>query len=781
VRTRTYVALRIIVGVVFAVVIVSEAAAFYPFGFFDIGTGELIYPKWKLSYMDVNGDGDVSGTDEGVLLNFETGLLGFTEEEKAKVIAGLETWEAVPSSYMAFHYGQDISDPVEQQVGLDTIDLINIVSIEVAGDPDPLVAAGGSYVYTFTTSTFEGGMVDFHGVQIPVSRGEMLDIDTVYAGELNRQHEADFGFGFQGISVLGAGSFIGLGFSPFDNYDEAASSAFGLNIEKRVVYLRDGTGVLRHVGVTPTMLNSFIYYDEGSNKVSDSLEDLAPDDIAGVTFLYPRADQELYFDLSQTAKTQTRDGFPSLPISGAHIMAWCDTDNNPLSGPVPFIDTLTGLYSDTDAQRGDFVLRTLFKQLEDSNGNTFAARYTITCKEFEPFIFDQSEHDTTHGGSFLFPTQGYATTPIQFDSLFPSEVFNEYGNIGGVTNVAQGTPLFYNSATRKVASVTTGKSLETVLSAGRPMFGDPNLVCPLNVVVAGMKTNRGPSALRHVRDATLLNTALGAAVMDAYYRVAPSAAEFLLSHGRMLAVARLAARGAEWVFGNGMAVLALLAGVGALAGGWRWRKRVRAIVMPLILIAALCCLATPAAATFAFKDMDQYVAASDEIVTGKVTAADSHWTPDGAKIVTDITIAIDDVVKGRLNKSGKVHLTLPIGRVGPIGRSCPQLPTFTTGEEVLVFLEDRAESGYLIVGALTGKYNIRTDEETGEKTVYAGARETKIRLQRAAAKLKASGESETENAGDGEADEAEKRPGTVSLDDFKGYLRDIDKEQRRAK
>ncbi|MCP4644673.1 MAG: hypothetical protein GY851_29800 [bacterium] len=761
--TRVVLAIAVCLGGWFACA--PDAQAFYPTGFFD-SAGELIYPRWDFNYMDVNGDGDIADTiqsDEGVEFHFEGGANGFTASEKTKVIAGLEVWENVSTAYIAFRFGQDISDPLELDQGFDNIDFINCIAIQVPEDPNQI--AIGSFVNNFVTWAAENVTITIGGVQVNVPKGQIVDSDMVFDGVRTRAREQDLGFGFTGLAVLGGGTNLGIGYSPWNNYDEAASQAAGVNIEKRVVNIRDASGQLQAVGVTPTMHDDWSHYDLGNGILADSFEDLAPDDIAAITFLYPRTGGN-FFSLSQQARTTTRQGFPSAQIAGGHIMAWCDTDNNAASARVPFIDTLTGLYESESTFKGYFVLRNLFTQLESSGGLTFPATYTMSCAEFEPEIFDQSQ--------YLYTGPGFG-----FDTLFPSQVFREGGNIFGLENVDQGTPLKFDLTRRQIVSVNSGKSLDVMLAGGKPMFGDQNETCPLNVTVAGLKTMHGPNALRGFRDSVLLNNAVGVAVMDAYYRASPAMAQFLLRHGRVLATARTFARFVEWVFVHPLDTSIGIAAFAALACALRVWKRSRAqVVAGMVLLGVVSGLAAPAGAQSLYKSIEDHVAVSHTIVTGTVTAFDSHWSADGMRIETDISIKIDDAVKGKANKGGLVHLTLPTGRASGLVRYCPQLPEFAEGEEVLLFLKDGKRYNLSVTGGVTGKYRIRTDEETGEKYVYPGSRANALRFKKAMDAIKAQKAAETGEEAPEQVDEA---PKTVTVDDFKDYLKDIDQQQMKAR
>lgn len=744
----------------------QDAGAFYLRGFVSDVDGELVFPRWPFGDMDVNGDGDVAGDGEGVLYHFESGPNGFTADEKAMVIEAFDTWEQVPSSYIAFRFGQDIPDPTPFGMDLETVDFLNVVAIQVPEDTNQV--ALGAWATDFTTFTTEDVLLTVGGVQTWVAGGQVLDADLVFDGTLIRPFQQDMGTGFVGLGTIGVGSLAGLHWSPFDNFDPAASEAAQLPIEKRVLWLPDATGTLRKVGVTPSMYNSWFFYEDSNGVYTESLSDLAPDDIAGITYLYPRTDSGAFFSLTSTARTQANNNIPSVPRAGGHVMAWVDTDNNPASARVPFMDTLTGYYWSSEAFTGHFSLKNLFTSLQDANGTSFAATYTITCSVFEPAYFTPDDFNYIEGNALN-----------SFDTLFPSEVYRESGNIFGIDNLDQGTPLTFDLTRRKVVSANSGKSLDTLLAAGKPMFGTANRVCPLNVIVAGMDTNNQSSkAMRTVRDSVLLNNAVGTAFMDAYYRAAPSMAEFLLAHAGALAVARGGMRGAEWLWSH-CELLALMAGA-VLAVGVLWRrlgKRGGTVAGLLLLTFAL---AMPASAITGYRNLEEYVADSESVVSGKVTVVDSHWKP-GEKlgIETDITIEVEDVLKGRANKGGKVHITMPIGQVGGLARTSNALPKFAEGEEVLLFLKYSDRFGYQVAGGVEGKYRVLTDKESGRKYVWAGRSATKVRLLKA---VKEAAEKDADDEPAAEQDDAKPLPPNyVALDDMKSFIRDTDRKQRQAR
>ncbi|MBX7255874.1 MAG: hypothetical protein K1Y02_05900 [Candidatus Hydrogenedentes bacterium] len=770
---------RLAFCVMAAMMLTSHAFAFYPYGFFDtLNGGALTFIKWPLDVLDVNGDGDVSGDDEGVELNFETGNGedGFSSSEVDKVFAGFEEWEQVSTAYMAFFRGQDIVDPVELTADLTQIDAFNVVVFESTQDAeDNGSIVGGSMVATLVTNTFEATTIVIGNSTVNYDAGEMIDVDTVVAQKARDTEATSLGPIIKGVGVFAGGEVAGLRWSPLNNFDPTDSAQAGVNIEDRVVALRNFDGSIGLRGVTPTMYNDFMYYKEESGAFTDSHQDLAPDDIAGITFMYPRTDVDIFFNLDQRVRTQTRQNLPSQPIAGAWIRAWCDADNNSGTSRVPFVDTFTGYYENavnTDF-RGHFRLKGLFKQLETISQTTFQPTYTISSSEFLPDIFGGDErgvYDEIHRGA------GFG-----FDSQFPAEVFREgeNGNIFGLTNVNQGTPLRYDLNARKIVSNTTGKTLDVLLASGRPMFGDENQTCPLNVVVSGINVIEAPKMLREFRDQVLLSNAVGAAVMDAYYRVAPTLAQFLTRHDTILALTRMLMKGLEWVVVHAEWLSVAMAGLLAsmVARGRRLRRS--AAVLPLLLF-ALAPLAN--AQLVPYEDVSDIVAASDNIVEGTVESTNTFATDDGLQIYTDVIVKVTDTAKGKLNKNGSIHLRLPTGRVGAIGRSSQELPEFKQGEDVFLFLKDDRVYDNVCIGGKVGKFAVKTDAETGEKYVTPTVLPAYNRLVKESAKMEKHGLKLKTVGADGKTKDASSPQDgrlLVDLENFKSYIRTVDKEQKK--
>ena len=81
-------------------------------------------------------------------------------------------------------------------------------------------------------------------------------------------------------------------------------------------------------------------------------------------------------------------------------------------------------------------------------------------------------------------------------------------------------------------------------------------------------------------------------------------------------------------------------------------------------LAAAAVLAAPAHATTLVRmGLEDLTATNEMVVVGRVVDVHSHWNGDGTFILTDVRIAVDDVLKGR-RPSSDVTFTVMGGTVG---------------------------------------------------------------------------------------------------------------------
>jgi hypothetical protein len=621
-------------------------------------------------------------------------------------------------------------------------------------------------VFTFAV---DDEVITVGNVGLYLTGGQLIEADIILNGPSFRSlvpgqaPELDL----KDVLVHEIGHLLGLDHTPLNNVQVVFDGVTPRLVETPVVTLRDAANIKRLVGATPTMFPIVFFVDNGSGALTGGQQDLAPDDIAGISFLYPRGSQDSFFTITSEAWTQGRSGIPSIPKPGGHVVAWCDTDNDPNTARVPLFSTLSGLYENQAIVGGRFFVYGMSKVLETMDGiEPFQATYTMTINPLNGLSFERQApigYTPTD-----FATVIGAVTPLP--PVFQSEVFNEQGNLFDLAKHDAGTPLEFDRTRNVVISVDTSKTLATILAGTTPMFGDRNNVCPLNVVVAGLEGSQTPTALRGLRDRLLLKTALGTALVDGYYQASPVLAKFLARHGRVLSAAQAALGAIEWTVVNYRMTAPLALGVLVLAGWFLRRRRYRTLAAAMLL-AGLCLMAMPASAWIPYLTDDDMIQRADVVVTGTVQTVSSRWIEYGGRkgIMTDITISVNDTAKGRLNKSGTTISFQQVGgRIGSIVSRSPDLPQFTEGEEVVLYLKNVENFGYRIVAGNRGTLEVSTDTATGQKSVKASSLEAQKALSESAAAMKKAGSAPQEAAGDAK----------IPLKDYLNYLREIVKKQQ---
>jgi len=120
---------------------------------------------------------------------------------------------------------------------------------------------------------------------------------------------------------------------------------------------------------------------------------------------------------------------------------------------------------------------------------------------------------------------------------------------------------------------------------------------------------------------------------------------------------------------------------------------------------------TPAAATTMTPlDLAGLTSRAESVVAGKVVDVHAAWTSDHEAIYTDVTILVDRVLAGSVAAGDRVVVRREGGTVDGIGMKVYGAPTFTKDEDVVVFLEKRGASRY-VVGMAQGKLQLLTDQK----------------------------------------------------------------------
>lgn len=133
-------------------------------------------------------------------------------------------------------------------------------------------------------------------------------------------------------------------------------------------------------------------------------------------------------------------------------------------------------------------------------------------------------------------------------------------------------------------------------------------------------------------------------------------------------------------------------------------------------IVAICCaLAGPVGATTVLRmEVAELSKEADVVVRGKVASMQSRWTEDKRRIVTEITIEVAEALKGTPGKT--VTIVQPGGVVGDIGQKAHGMPEFEKDSEVVVFLEQRGDKVFSVVGLAQGLFKV--DRSTDGKGIY---------------------------------------------------------------
>lgn len=759
--------------VVLAVAPVADA--FFPLGSYNSFL-QLKLARWSWdSFNDADNDGDIAGTDEGIEIFLHGGTNGFTDDELAIVEEAFDVWQNVSTSYAHFMFKGPIADPIPTPVGaindtLAGVDFMNTVSIQ---STLPFVGLSGELPST-TALTFavDDEYVTIGNYSYWFTGGQIVEADIVVSSGQVRSSTAGVKplFDLKACVAHEVGVLLGLSATPLNNVQATTVANLSGYVESPAVAVRDYTNTLQYVGATPTMFALPFYVDLGNGQYTNGNADLAPDDIAGVSYLYPRGSQDNFFEISHEARTQTRSGIASIPLPGAHIVAWCDVDNDAATSRVPLFSTMTGLYELQPLMGGYFDLYGLNKTMETIDGQSFSPTYTLTMSPLNvDDVERQSPVSSVVFASILLST---ALTGVEtpFDQ-FQSEVFHEDENVFDMDKHDLGTPLTFDRTRNQVISADSEKILATMLPGTKPMFGDRNDVCPLNLTpTAKAQVSALVGGLRTFRDDYLMKTTWGSMLVDTYYQVAPAMARYLLKHGLALRAWHVVLQCAEWlwVLPGWLAV----AFVGLATALWSWRRH-RKWVAAALLIGLLGAVSVPAHALTPYYTDDEMVARSDAIVTGIVTSVESQWSSSSAGqrgILTDVIVQVEYVAKGAANKDGDIYLRYSGGRVGSTVTKVAELPDFAEGEEVILYLENKPGEGYVLLGGSRGKFVVETSS-TGEKYVTGASAASKVAI--AATKQAASGDKDSKLFSTEEP--------RISLDEYKDYLSGIVNRQKNGK
>lgn len=110
---------------------------------------------------------------------------------------------------------------------------------------------------------------------------------------------------------------------------------------------------------------------------------------------------------------------------------------------------------------------------------------------------------------------------------------------------------------------------------------------------------------------------------------------------------------------------------------------------------------------------------AEVVVVGTVNRVAAEWNASHTRILTRVTLAVDQVVKGS-QTGGTMTLVVPGGEVGAVGEWYSHSPQFKENEDVLVFAEKDAHGMLRVTAGNQGKISLRRDGETGRRVLPNG-------------------------------------------------------------
>lgn len=129
---------------------------------------------------------------------------------------------------------------------------------------------------------------------------------------------------------------------------------------------------------------------------------------------------------------------------------------------------------------------------------------------------------------------------------------------------------------------------------------------------------------------------------------------------------------------------------------------------------ATVCASTISAMVVEPASFSEMVAGSHTVIHGRVIAVEAYETAGRRTIESRVTVHVDDVLKGAA--AATTYFTVPGGQVGRYRRVMVGAPSFSPGEEVVLFLTGRTPAVPRPFGMTQGIYRVRR-EAGGRATV----------------------------------------------------------------
>jgi hypothetical protein len=136
------------------------------------------------------------------------------------------------------------------------------------------------------------------------------------------------------------------------------------------------------------------------------------------------------------------------------------------------------------------------------------------------------------------------------------------------------------------------------------------------------------------------------------------------------------------------------------------------IAMTLFVLAGLCTLFF-VPRTFSQSKavtLEDLTRSSEVVAVGKVTETRGEWDQNKTRIVTRVTVAVSEYLKG--NAGAVMTITAPGGEVDGVGEWYSHAARFKKDDDIVVFAEKDKKGSYRVAGGEQGKIDIKKDART---------------------------------------------------------------------
>ena len=128
-------------------------------------------------------------------------------------------------------------------------------------------------------------------------------------------------------------------------------------------------------------------------------------------------------------------------------------------------------------------------------------------------------------------------------------------------------------------------------------------------------------------------------------------------------------------------------------------------------------------------EMRALTESSDLIVVGKVLNTKAEWGVDKKGIYTDVTIEVDEYLKGQESES-TITVRHPGGEVGEVGELYTHMPSFKKEEEMVLFVKKNNYDGkYRVYDGANGKIEIIKNKASGEQYTTSNKKVADLKKQ----------------------------------------------------